>query len=73
MFSLIFYFSSESKPIKATKRARWSKSDFALSDDEAEERNFAEVQMSEDEADRCQEIPDSDSSDHSISSEDYED
>ena len=50
-------FLSESKPIKATKRTRWSKNDFAYND-EAEERNFAQIQLSEDEADRFQEMPD---------------
>ena len=55
-FHWIFVFLSKSKPIKASKRTRWTKSDFAYND-EAEERNFAEVVASEDEADRFQEMP----------------
>ena len=71
-FHWIFVFLSKSKPIKA-KRTRWTKSDFAYND-EAEERNFAEVVASEDEADRFQEMPLSDElSGKSSSSESYED
>ena len=66
-------FYQKSKPIKAAKRTRWTKSDFAYND-EAEERNYAEVVASEDEADRFQEMPLSDElSGKSSSSESYED
>ena len=73
MFSLNFCFLSESKPIKATKRTRWTKNDFAYND-EAEERNYAQVLLSEDEADDYQEMPNLEEiSDHSSLSESYDD
>ena len=68
------FFGLESKPKKATKRRKWSKNDFAYNADEAEERNFAQIQLSEDEADRFQEMPDLEElSERSSLSESYED
>ena len=45
-----------------------------MGNDEAEERTYVEIQMSEDEADQYQEMPDlHELSDHSSISESYED
>ena len=64
---------SKYKPIKATKRTKWSKNAFAKDDDECEERNYAEIVLSEEEADKIEEMPELEElSGHSSMSEDYD-
>jgi len=61
------------KPIKATKRTKWTKNAFAKDNDECEERNYAQVLMSEEEADKIEEMPELEViSGHSSMSEDYD-
>ena len=61
------------KPIKATKRTKWTKNAFAKDNDECEERNYGQIQMSEKEADKIEEMPELEVlSGHSSMSEDYD-